>query len=107
MKKALLILFFLIVGTLFSVELVGVLPRIEEDQVLIEVQTSSPVEDVSAEMNSSRTVFSVFLKGVQMKISRFMVPVGVGPVEGVRVVNVGNGVMVSASLLVPFPGIMK
>ncbi|PLV57632.1 type II secretion system protein GspD [Thermotoga sp. SG1] len=104
MKKVLFGLFLLIVGALFSAELVGVLPRIEEDQVLIEIQISSPVEDISAEMNSSRTVFSVFLKGIQMKISRFMVPVGVGPVEGVRVVNVGNGVMVSASLLVPFPG---
>lgn len=104
MRRILLILVMLMFSVLFSAELVGVLPKIENDRVIIKIQVSSPVEDVSAEMNSSKTVFSIFMKGVQMKISRFMVPVGVGPVEGVRVVNVGNGVMVSASLLVPFPG---
>ncbi|PLV58686.1 secretin [Thermotoga sp. KOL6] len=104
MKKGFVFIFLLITIISFSIELVGVLPQVEKNQVLIRILLSDPAEDISAEMNSSRTVFSLFLKGVKMKISRFMLPVAVGPVEGVRVVNVGNGVMVSANLLVPFPG---
>jgi len=85
----------------FAVSLVEVTPRVTESKVSIELVLSGRPVEARVEANTSKTVYSVFLKDVTMSGDRFIFPVAVGPVEMVRVVNVGNGLTVFVNLLVP------
>lgn len=85
----------------FAVSLVEVTPRVTESKVSIELVLSGRPVEARVEANTSKTVYSVFLKDVTMSGDRLIFPVAVGPVEMVRVVNVGNGLTVFVNLLVP------
>ena len=101
MRKLLFILLMVFTIVSFSTKLVSIYPEVSENQVRVVAVFDGRIKDVETDWNLSKTVFSVFVPNVDITSSMFFIPVSVGPVEAVRVINVGKGIMITTHLLIP------
>lgn len=103
--KKLLIMFLVIINIVsFSVKLVSIYPEVSENLVKVVASFDEKINNVETDWNLSKTVFNVFIPNVDVTSSMFFIPVSVGPVEAIRVINVGRGIMITTHLLIPKKG---
>ncbi|RKX45865.1 MAG: secretin, partial [Thermotogae bacterium] len=101
MRKFLFVLLMVFTVVSFSTKLVSIYPEVSENLVKVVAVFDGRIKDVKTDWNLSKTVFSVFVPNVDITSSMFFIPVSVGPVEAVRVINVGKGIMITTHLLIP------
>ena len=101
MRKFLFVLLMVFTVVSFSTKLVSIYPEVSENLVRVVAVFDGRIKDVKTDWNLSKTVFSVFVPNVDITSSMFFIPVSVGPVEAVRVINVGEGIMITTHLLIP------